>query len=299
MKIKTKRYYLYYLAVCGGLLINVFPLKLGLWFAGFIGKLVFAILPKERRDVCDNLKIAFPEKKDAEIERIAKEVFSNLCRNGVEFVSYRKLTPRTLDKWVVSDGAYEKIDRVLSKGKGVIMLASHFGNWELISAYFTLRGYDGTVIARRMYFHKYDGFINRLRSHMGVGVIYRDDSPKKILRVLKKNTMLGILADQDVDSVEGVFVDFFGRPTYTPKAPVALALASGAPIVPCFMIKEKNRHRLVLEEPMELEEKSDKQETIKFNTQKWSRIVESYIRRYPEQWVWVHRRWKTKPGKQV
>jgi len=293
MKIKTKRYYLYYLGVCGGLLANVLPLKLGLWFVGFVGKVLFAILPKARREMRNNLKSAFPEKKDAEIDRIAKEVFSNLGKNAVELVSFRKLTPRTLDKWVVADGAYEKIDRVLSKGKGVIMLASHFGNWELISAYFTLRGYDGTVIARRIYFHKYDKGINRLRNYMGVGVIYRDDSPKKILRVLKKNAMLGILADQDVDSVEGVFVDFFGRPTYTPKAPVALALASGAPIVPCFMIREKNRHRLVLEEPMELEEKSDKQETIRFNTQKWSRIVESYIRRYPEQWVWMHRRWKT------
>ena len=298
MKIKTRRYYLYYLAVCGGILINIIPLKAGLWLAGFIGRVVFAVLPRERRKMRDNLKNAFPEKKDAEIEKISKEVFSNLCRNAVELASFRKLTPRTLDKWVTSDGAYEKIDRALSKGKGVIMLASHFGNWELISAYFTLRGYDGTVIARRIYFHKYDEFINRLRHYVGVGVIYRDDSPKKILRVLKKNAMLGILADQDVDSIDGVFVDFFGRPAYTPKAPVALALASGAPIIPCFMIKEKGGHRLVLEDPVELEEKSDKQETIKFNTQKWSRIVESYIRRYPEQWVWMHRRWKTKPAEQ-
>jgi len=297
MKIKTRRYYLYYLAVCGGLIINIFPLRFGLWLAGSIGWVVFAVLPKERRKMFDNLKNAFPEKKDVEIEKIAREVFSNLCKNAVELVSFRKLTPRTLDKWIISDGAYEKIDRVLSKKKGVIMLASHFGNWELISAYFTLKGYDGTVIARRIYFHKYDEFINRLRRYVGVGVVYRDESPKKIFRVLKRNAMLGILADQDVDSVDGVFVDFFGRPAYTPKAPVALALASGAPIVPCFVIREKNRHRLILEEPLELEEKSDKQETIRFNTQKWSRIVESYIRRYPEQWVWMHRRWKTRPDR--
>ena len=103
-----------------------------------------------------------------------------------------------------------------------------------------------------------------------------------------------LLADQDVDSVDGIFVDFFGKPAHTPKGPVALALATGAPLVPCFMIREKNCHKLVLEDPIELEEKSDKDETIKFNTQKWSRIVESYIRRYPEQWVWMHRRWKTK-----
>ncbi|MGB2705728.1 MAG: lysophospholipid acyltransferase family protein [Candidatus Omnitrophota bacterium] len=298
MKIKTRRYYLYYLAKVGGLLISILPLKVGLFLAGLTGKATFAVLPKARRETLDNLKNAFPEKKDTEIERIAKEVFSNLCKNAVEMASYRKLTSRTLDRWVVSDGAYEKIDRALSKGKGVIMLASHFGNWELISAYFTLKGYRGTVIARRIYFYKYDEFINRLRSYVGVGVVYRDDSPKKILKVLKKNEMLGVLADQDVDSVDGVFVDFFGRPAYTPKAPVALALASGAPLIPCFMIREKNHHRLVLEDPIELEEKSDKEETIKFNTQKWSCVIESYIKRYPEQWVWMHRRWKTKPENQ-
>lgn len=298
MKIKTRRYYLYYLACIGVLLINIIPLRLGLYMAGLAGGVIFSVLSKERKRTLDNLRSAFPEKSGAEIEKIARKVFSNLCKNAVELASFRKLTARTLDKWATSDDAYGKINRILSNGKGVIMLASHVGNWELISAYFTLRGYCGTVIARRIYFYKYDNFINKLRGHVGVGVIYRDDSPKKILRVLKRNEMLGILADQDVDSVDGVFVDFFGRPAYTPKAPIALALASGAPIVPCFMIREKSRHRLVLEEPMEIEEKSDRQETIEFNTQKWSSIVESYIRRYPEQWVWMHRRWKTKPEEQ-
>jgi len=279
----------------GAFIVNILPLRFMLTLAGFAGEAVFALLKKERQRTLDNLKRAFPEKTDAEIEKIGKAVFSNICKNGIEFISIRKLTTKTLDGWVKSEGAYEKIDRILEKGKGVIMLASHFGNWELISAYFTLRGYKGTVIARRIYFGKYDAFINRLRSYVGVGVIYRDDSPKKILRILKRNEMLGILADQDMDSVDGIFVDFFGRPAYTPKAPVAIALASKAPLVPCFMVREGSRHRLIVEDPMELEENGTREETIVFNTQKWSRIVESRIRRHPEQWVWMHKRWKTKP----
>ena len=120
-------------------------------------------------------------------------------------------------------------------------------------------------------------------------------SPKKILKILRRNEMLGILADQDMDSVDGVFVDFFGQPAYTPKAPVAIALASKAPLVPCFMIREEKGHRLIIEDPVELEEKGSREETIAFNTEKWSKIIESCIKRYPEQWVWMHRRWKTKP----
>jgi Kdo2-lipid IVA lauroyltransferase/acyltransferase len=295
MKIKTRRYYLYYMAVIGAWVIRLFPLRLGLYLADLTGRAVYAVLRKYSRRTFDNLKSVFPEKSDAEIE-IAGGVFSNICKNAVELVSFSKLTERTLPKWVRSEGAYGKIDRILARGKGVIMLASHFGNWELISAYFTLKGYNGTVIARRIYFEKYDKFINNFRKYVGVKVVYRDDSPKKILRVLKRNEMLGILADQDVDSVEGVFVDFFGKKAYTPKAPVALALATGSSLVPCFMIREKEGHRLVLEDPLEIEEKADKEETIRYNTQKWSNIVESYIRRYPEQWVWMHDRWKTKPS---
>jgi len=294
MKIKTRRYYFYYLACIGAFLVNVIPLRIALAIAGYAGEVVFALLKKERQKALDNLRRAFPEKRDAEIERIAKAVFSNICRNAIELVSFRKLTARTLPLWVKAEGD-EKIDRIFEKGKGVIMLASHFGNWELMSAHFTLRGYRGTVIARRIYFDRYDRFISTLRRGIKVGVIYRDESPKKILRVLKRNEMLGVLADQDVDSVDGVFVDFFGQPAYTPKSPVTLALASGAALVPCFIIREKNYHRLIIEDPVELEEKSDREETVRFNTQKWSRIVESYIRRYPEQWVWMHRRWKTKP----
>lgn len=251
-------------------------------------------MKKERRQTLENLRNAFPEKSDAEIERIAKGVFTNLCKNGVEWVSVRKLNKENIDLWVKSEGL-DKIGRVLSKGKGGIVLSSHFGNWELLHVYFPLKGYHGTTIARRLYFDKYDQFLSSVRASKGVSVIYRGESPKKLLRLLKQNKLIGILADQDMDSVEGIFVDFFGKPAYTPKAPVAFSLASGAPLIPCLVIREGGRHRLVIEDPIEMEEKSTKDETIRFNTERWSRLMESYVRKYPEQWVWMHRRWKTKP----
>ncbi len=294
MKIKTKRYYVYYFLKAVGFIFSILPIKLGLRLADLAGKLGFVIMEKERRRSLENLRSAFPEKTDAEVEGIAKGVFSNLCKNAVEWVSVYKVNKKNIDRWVKVEGL-EKIDRVFSRGKGGIILGSHFGNWELLHVTFLLKGYHGTTIARRLYFDKYDEFLSNARVSTGVGIIYRDESPKKLLRLLKQNKLIGILGDQDVDSVDGVFVDFFGKPAYTPKAPVAFSLASGAPLIPCFVIREGNRHRLVIEEPLEMEKKSDRDETIRFNTERWSRLVEAYIRKYPEQWVWMHRRWKTKP----
>jgi len=294
MKIKTKRYYIYYFLRLAGFIIFILPIKVGLYLAEFAGGAAFAVMKKERRQTIENLKNAFPEKNDAEIEKIAKGVFTNLCKNGVEWVSVHKVNKENIDLWVTSEDL-DKIGRVLSKGKGGIILGSHFGNWELLHVYFPLKGYHGTTIARRLYFNKYDQFLSSVRASKGVDVIYRDESPKKLLRLLKQNKLIGILGDQDMDSVDGIFVDFFGKPAYTPKAPVAFSLASGAPLIPCLVIREGSRHRLVIEDPMEMEEKSTKDETIRFNTERWSRLIESYVKKYPEQWVWMHRRWKTKP----
>jgi KDO2-lipid IV(A) lauroyltransferase len=120
-----------------------------------------------------------------------------------------------------------------------------------------------------------------------------------MLRILKDNQILGILADQDVDSIEGVFVDFFGKPTFTPSAPVKIAMVSGAPIVPAFMVWNGRTYDFFVDEPIYVEktEGMDKTEALKYYTQRWTKILESYIMKYPDQWVWMHRRWKTQPPK--
>ena len=122
-----------------------------------------------------------------------------------------------------------------------------------------------------------------------------DESPKKLLRVLKNGGMIGILADQDVDSVDGVFVKFFGHDAFTPVAPVKIALATGAKIVPAFVVrKSDNSYRFVAEKPMTLSSSGDKEADVKRYTQEWTDTLEKHIRKDPEQWVWVHKRWKTK-----
>lgn len=294
MKIKTRRYYVYYFACIAGFFVAIIPLRVGLFLAGLAGRVLYLVLKKERKTTLGNLRDAFPEKSGREIEGIAKRVFVNLCKNAVEWLNIYKLTKKNLEAWITSEG-FEKIEEAYSKGNGVLILASHFGNWELSSFCFTLKGHKCTAIARRIYFDRYNNFIRKMRASKNLNVVYRDESPKKFLKVLKKNEVLGILADQDMDSVDGVFVDFFGKPAYTAKAPVTIAMASKAPLIPLFVIRGPKKHRLVIEDPIEIEIKATKEETVKHNTQKWTRVLESYARKYPDNWVWMHKRWKTKP----
>ncbi len=175
----------------------------------------------------------------------------------------------------------------------MILLTAHFGNWELMGALLRFYDYKGAVVGRQIYYEKYNQAILDLRGKATLRTIYQDASPREFLKVLKQNEILGILADQDIDRLEGIFVPFFGRPAYTLTGPVKLALASGAPIVPTFLIREGNRYRLLVEEPIRVEMKGSREETVQEYTSRWSRVIEEKIRAHPEQWAWMHRRWKT------
>lgn len=293
MKYKYRRYYLYYLGRVAAFLIFLLPVRISSAIAAFFGRCAFYLLSKYRNLTIENLGYAFgDEKTPGEIKKIAIKVFENLGRNAGELINFPKINSRNIDRLVSIEGR-DIVDGSFAAGKGTMILTAHFGNWELVGLMFRIKGYPGVTIGRKIYFYKYDNWLNKLRRAQDVNVIYRDESPRKMLKVLKDNKILGIVADQDVDSVEGVFVNFFGKPAYTPAGPVVLAKATGASLIPTFIIREGSRHRLVMEKPVELVDTGNKEADIITNTQRWSDVVESYIRRYPEQWVWMHRRWKT------
>jgi len=294
MKFRFRRYYLYYLARVGAFLVRLLPATPGLAIAAMAGRTAYFILPKYRRIAVENLTFAFGrELTPAGIRKIARRVFENLGKNAFELVHFPDLNKDNIDgKVAIENRVY--LDDALAKGRGVIVVSAHFGNWELMPAMLKMKGYVGAVVGRRIYFDRYDKFLNDLGRLHGVEIIYRDESVRKILKVLKANGIVGIVADQDVDSVEGIFVDFFGRSAYTPMGPAALAKASGAALMPAFMVRQNGRHALVFEEPIELVDTGRGEEDVRENTRRWSSVVESYVRRYPEQWVWMHRRWKTR-----
>ncbi len=273
---------------------NLLPYAAAVNICRRLGRLVFYLIPKEREKTLKNLREAFgSEKSEKELRNIARAVFENYGMIAAETHLVHKIIPK-IDDWITFSGE-EIAAAAFKKGNGIIGVVAHFGDWEFLAGYLALKNYPVTVIAKKIYYEKYNELLMGVRRKMKVRTIYRDDSPRKMLQALRENGILGFVADQDVDTVDGVFVDFFGKPAYTPIAPVRFAMATGAPIIPAFIIREGLKHRLIAEPPIELTVTGNKEDDLRINTQKWVSIQEKYIRRYPHLWVWNHKRWKTKP----
>lgn len=275
-------------------IILALPAKIGLALGHAIGSLSFYILKKEREKALLNLDIAFMDSKSAiEKRNIAKKVFENLGKNFIEVVSIPKLDKGNINKYVHC-GNIGILKRFLDENKGAIILSAHFGNWELLAHYIALQGLPITVIARRVRMDGLEAFLRGIRKKNNVNVIYRDASAKEIIDLLRKKKFVGIMPDQDMDSVSGVFVDFFGKSAWTPSGAAVLSLLTGTSVVPCFIARKAYGHEFLIGEPIEPVRTGDRKKDIVENTQRYTKVIEDYIRKFPEQWVWFHDRWKTK-----
>lgn len=195
----------------------------------------------------------------------------------------------------VDASGFDEIERVLSRGNGVLILSAHIGSWEVLASWLGIKlGRPFHAIGRRMNYGQYNDVLVETRRRSGVETVYQDESPRKALGVLRENKALGILADQDIAQLDGVFVDFFSRPAYTPTAPVALARASGAGLVPVLVTWAGRRHHVHVLPEIELVRTKDRKADAVENTQRWSDAIEGVIRQYPGQWAWFHLRWRTK-----
>jgi len=221
-----------------------------------------------------------------------------MAETAAEFLQFSRLDDRKISAFVETQEAERIYRELLAEGHGLISLTAHIGNWELLAGIFGCKGFGGAVLGRRIYYEPYNRWAVGLRQALGVTTIYRDQSPKELLKRLAQSEIIGILPDQDIESLKGVFVDFFGRPAYTPVAPVKLALASGAPILPNFLIRVKgDRYKIVLGEVIRPRRDLKREEAVERYTASWMRACEAVIRQYPEQWAWMHDRWKTTPEK--
>ncbi len=293
MKNRFRRKVLYQAALVVRFFLRKFPPSWGIAFGALLGKTTFWLLPKERDKTVDHLTLAFGGQRSVEdLTKVGESIFRNLGKTAAELIYFPAITKSTLSRWVSCDGL-SKLDQVLQKGKGGIILVAHFGNWELLARSLALLGYGGVIIVRRVYDERFDRLLKEIREVDGIRFVDRGASPKEMLRALHQNQFLGILADQDIDSVDGIFVSFFGREAYTPIGPARFSVTTGAPVIPCFMIREGRRHRLVIEDPIFAPEGGEKNEAIRRITEQWMAVTESYIRKFPDQWVWMHRRWKT------
>jgi KDO2-lipid IV(A) lauroyltransferase len=263
--------------------------------ADFLGGILFNVAKKHRRIVLDNLTYAFGhEKQPEEIEKIARQVFINLVHVVLEIAWSLQLDERHLSKHFKIDG-YHHIKKAYEKGKGVLVLTAHFGNWELLSVIGGMIKFPQSVVVRPLDFKPLDHFVFKLRTRFGGKIMPKQRSFRKIIRRLHRGEMVYLLMDQNVDWYEGVFVDFMGHRACTNKGLALLALNTGAPVVPVFMVREKSGFRAEFGPEIITVQTGDRQKDIEINTQEYNRVIENVVRRYPDQWFWVHQRWKTKP----
>jgi KDO2-lipid IV(A) lauroyltransferase len=247
----------------------------------------------------DNIRLSFPEKKDEEIRAIAKEVFVNQGKNAFELFCYSKLTDARLKSLVSIENA-EGYIKACNGGKGVLLASAHCANWEYMGAALSKLGFGVNVIAKRIYIESLNEMLLEIRNLMGMKVIFRSDrdSARKMLKALRNKEALALLIDQDTD-VPGVFVDFFGRPAWTPSGLAVLALKTGAPVILALDSRlPGDRHKVILTGPVELARTGDYDRDVLENTRTITKLIEAHIRNYPAQWVWMHERWKTKEAKE-
>ena len=261
-----------------------------------IGWVCWNLLGGLRKTGLKNLKLAFPEKTDAEREKILRKLYKTLGWQIAEFCKMRGYTLEEASQFVRYEGL-ENYLRARDKGRGVLVLTGHLGAWELSSFYHSLRGYPMSLVIRRLDNLRVDAFVNGIRCLHGNRVIHKDDFARGLLTAMHNGETVGILMDTNMTPPQGVFVPFFGVEACTASGLARVAVRTGAAVLPGFLLWEESEQRYVLRfgEELELVKTGNAQADMLANTALFAATTESYIRRYPEQWLWVHRRWKTRP----
>ncbi len=287
-----------FLGVIAAKIVSIFlccmPLGLSLWIGRRIGNIICIVNIKRRLIAYANLKSAFPEKESCEIKRINRRHFENLGMTIVELMKFPVLGKRYIDKYTDIKHA-ERIKEVLEKKKGSIMLTAHFGNWELASLIINLNGYKVSLFARDQKYIRLNNLLNRYREMATSKVIAKGFSVRELIKELYNNGLVAMLIDQDAGA-NGVFVDFFNRPASVAQGALAFSLKTGSAILPSFTWRVGHkRHIVEIGEPLKFINTQDTKENLK----KMTAVVEGYIRRFPEQWLWSHKRWKSTPKRTV
>lgn len=277
---------------------SIVPISVSLWIGRRLGALAFVFNKKRRLIAYANLKSAFSgEKSPKELRRITKRVYQNMVQTFVEILNLTKINKKFVDKYVEVVNM-ERIENAAKSGRGTILLTAHFGDWELSSLVSSVKGFPIMVLVREQKMKRLNELLNRLRESNGCKVIRKGMSVKNLMKALYGKNIVGILSDQDAGR-NGMFVDFFGRPTSCHSGAMEMAKHTGSLILPNFIVRVNGPyHKLFLEEYIDFKS-SENSGDVKDNLQKFTSLLESYIRRYPDQWLWLHKRWKSTPTRTI
>jgi KDO2-lipid IV(A) lauroyltransferase len=298
LKLGLKDSILFWLMVATMHLLSLLPdfvlCRLGI----LAGLLVHRFDDRHRKIGMRNLEIAFPEKTDAERRRILRASYINLGRNGAEYIRlggffYRRLASRV---------TYNRLDvfrNVMSKypGKGVLVLTAHFGGFELLPAGHALHGFQIALVHHTQRFLAGDSLMSFIRERAGVQIIRKHSAAREMLRTLKRGEIIGIPLDQNAKRSEAVWVPFFGELAATPGGFDRLAAMAGAPVVPVFIVRQPDSRNHVIEifDEIPQQRTGDRDADTTVNTARYQKAIEEMVRKYPDQWLWTHRRYRTRP----
>ena len=261
-----------------------------------LGQLVYLLHSKLRRVGLRNLTLAFPDLPDSQRKKILRGVFTSLGRQLAEVCLFPRYTRDNVSEVVIYDG-FENFDRAFARGKGVLFLTAHLGGWELSAFAHSLYGHPLSFLMRPLDNPYLDRMMRDYRTLHGNQTINKDDPTRGLLRALKAGRVVGFLMDTNMTPPQGIFVDYFGIPACTASGLARMALRTDAAVVPGFTLWDPRlrKYKLRFDPALTLIRTGDQEADIVANTQLFTKVIEDFVRRYPDQWLWVHRRWKTRP----
>jgi KDO2-lipid IV(A) lauroyltransferase len=276
--------------------IGVLPRPLARGVAISLAWLIYVLHRRLRRVGLRNLELAFPDKSHSERRGILRGTFTSLGRQLAEVCLFPRYTRENVSQVVVYDG-FENFERAHSRGKGVLYLTAHIGGWELSAFAHSLQGHPLKIIMRALDNPYLDALIQRYRTMHGNSLVDKDNFVRGLLAAMKAGETVGILMDTNMTPPQGVFVNFFGIPACTASGLARIALRTDAAVVPGFTVWDSvlRKYRLRFEPAVKLIRTQNEEADVLANTALFTSIIEDYVRRYPDQWLWVHRRWKTRP----
>ncbi len=291
------RYRLQYAPLAGLVrLVGALPRPLAHAAGILIGRLMYYLHPRLRHVGMRNLEMAFPEKSYRQRREILRGVYVSLGRLLAEFCLFPRYTLVSASQVAVYQG-FENFEVAEKRGKGVLFLTGHFGGWEVGSFFHSLQGHPMQIVVRPLDNPYVDAFVTRYRTLHGNSVIGKQGFARGLLAAMRHNATVGILMDTNMTPPQGVFVDFFGIPACTASGMARVALHTGAAVVPAFTIWDPvlRKYRVEFDPALELVRTGDDDADAISNTALFNKVIERYVRHYPDQWLWVHRRWKTRP----
>jgi KDO2-lipid IV(A) lauroyltransferase len=277
-------------------ILRALPLERAVRFGATAGSLAMALDRQNRPIAMRNLEIAFPEKNLDARRAILLDAYRNFGRMAAEWVHFFDLDPGNIECYVTYAGRENWDEAIrLSAGRGILVLTGHFGNFELLSVGHSLHGNRIALVQRPNRNPIIDRAVAARRLRHGNLTISRKGAGHEVLRLLRQNWMVAVPLDLDVR--QGIFVDFFWLKASTSDALARLAIATRAPVLPAFMVREgtSTHHRITILPPIEAARSTDRAAALERYTQQFTSIFEGMVRRYPDHWNWIHRRWKTRP----